>query len=390
MLKKSLKKIVKQEGRVIVHGFYGSANLGDEAILSATLKLLSKSPQIQPTVFGKYPSKIIETHKIPSVNPNDAYNSTGYLNLARANAYVLGGGGLLKDYGKTSSNVEVWLRWLNVAKSFGLKTMIWSMGVENLRYEKSKNLIRDALETVDAITVRDSNSKQRLEEIGVTNNILVTADPAISLAREHRKKRSLKERFRVVVSLRHWYKYNMSFVPNPLAYNRMLDSIATALDNMIDKWNIEIELMPLRTGSKDDDREVLNSLVRRMQKKPQVLKIYDETPEIDEALAILSNADLLIGMRLHAVILATSMGVPSIAISYMPKVSDYMSFIDQDDFCLDVEDINSEKLQGLIKNITSNYEAISEALVQSSEKLSEELTNNFMILSQLMKLDRKK
>lgn len=88
--------------------------------------------------------------------------------------------------------------------------------------------------------------------------------------------------------------------------------------------------------------------------------------------------------------LSTNLGIPSIAISYMPKVNDYMSFIGHDDFCLDVEEINSEKRQGLIENIASNYENISEQLVKNSERLSQELSNNFINLSQLIKFDRKK
>ncbi len=383
MIQKALNSLFKKDDCVIVHGFYGAGNLGDEAILSATLSQISSLKQAQPIVFGRNPARVRATHQVFSVNPDAIYNMTGYLHLPKASVYILGGGGLLKDYGKSSHNVEVWLRWLTRAKSLGLKTMLWSVGVENLRFDKSKKLIQTALETVDAITVRDPNSKQRLEQVGLQNPVIVTADPAILLAEKQSKRRVLRKNPRIVVCLRHWFKYDMSSVPDPAANEKMLDSIAMVLDYAVNTLDAKIELVPFRTTSNDDDRKILESLFSRMIKKDSVV-IHNEVPQLDEAINIFSDTDIVFSMRLHAAIIATSLGVPTIALSYMPKVRDYMNLINQESFCFDIEEVDKKCLMEGFEKILNTYEELSEQLVITRSTLSEKLQDNVSILTKLV------
>ena len=52
--------------------------------------------------------------------------------------------------------------------------------------------MRDALEGVAAITVREKSAQQLLEEAGVRSEIVVTADPALLLEPEPLPREALK------------------------------------------------------------------------------------------------------------------------------------------------------------------------------------------------------
>ncbi len=380
MIQKTLHDLLKIEGRVVINGFYGAGNLGDEAILSAILSQISVFENLKPIIISRNPKETSRIHRVSSVDHHDTIAK--YLNLLRANVYILGGGGLIKDYGESSRSIESWLDSVAMAGRCGVKTMLWSVGVENLRFSKSRELVKKVLNTVDAITVRDPNSRNRLEQIGIQNRITVTADPAMFLSAKYAKKRSISKNPRVIVCLRHWNKNGVDILDKD-ANENLVNSVTPILNFMIKHFNTRIEFLPFRVISQDDDREIAKMVVSKMTDGGRIT-IHNRVPQIDEAINMFSNADLAVGMRLHSVIFASSLGIPTIALSYMPKVRDYMAYINQENFCFDTEDLDSKQLEGSIEKIINNYEEVSEQLVNSCSALSVKLKENVRILPELL------
>jgi polysaccharide pyruvyl transferase CsaB len=385
MIQKVLNNWLTKKSRIVIHGFYGAGNLGDEAILSAILSQISVLDNVKPVIVSNNPAETQRIHQVSSVNHHNAI--AGYMNMLRANVYILGGGGLIKDYGESSRSIESWLHPLAKAQRFGITTILWSVGVENLRFSKSKELVRRVLNKANAITVRDPSSKTRLEEVGIQNQITVTADPAILLGAKFGKNRSISKNPRAIVCLRHWNKGGVNMLDRHADEN-LINSLAYVLDFMIKHLNTEIEFLPFRTISPDDDREVAKMVVSRMTSREHII-CHSRVPSIDEAINILSKADILIGMRLHSVILATSLGIPSIGLSYMPKVRDYMNYIDQESFCFDIQDLDEILLRNSVEIIVNHYEEISKKLVSTCFSRSMRLHENVRILSDLLNKDIK-
>lgn len=385
MINNALSKFLRRKDRVVVHGVFGKGNLGDECILAAIRQQFSAMGGIDAVVFSKNPVEIRAKHNLISVNPNAKHGITGYLSLLGASVYILGGGGLIKDYGESPRDLEKWLHWLRISRRLGVRTMMWSVGVENLLFRKSRERVRKVLNKVDAIIVRDPNSKKRLEEVGVKNQIWVTADPTLLLTTKERKQRSLGNKMKVVVCLRHWYQTGF-FVPDTAVQDRMLSGVASTLDRLRKNHNADIHLVPMRTVSFDDDRKMFELLVQKMG-APHSVTIHPDTPAPDAFIRILSGSTLVIGMRLHSIILATSLGVPSIALSYMPKVRDYMSYIEQDNLCLDVEDVDGKQLWDKVQRVLIHYHEISGRLIDVSFELESKLSRNMENLSRLLNKD---
>lgn len=355
--------------KIAIHGFYGQGNLGDEAILKALLQEFSKFPKIKIVVFSSSPEEVSKIHGVRSFPERGKRSFLRRIwEIKTSGLFVLGGGGLLKDYGSDSSSLKEWLRLLQFAKRLNVKTAICAVGVENIRYDESRKLIRDVLDKVDLITVRDRSSKDILRDIGVTNEIKVVSDPAVLLTNINADR--IKDNLissRVIICIRHWFSKGF-YIEKPEVNENFIQSLSAAADFFIEHYNTKIDFIPLRITSYDDDRIIAKQVVSYMKHKDKT-HIYSCAPEVNEFIEMTKQSSLVIGMRLHSLILATLVGVPVIGLEYMPKVKAYMESIKQSKYSLELETITSKKLINLFENIYKNYAADSQKILSEVSKL---------------------
>lgn len=366
-----------------MHGFYGAGNVGDEAILGSTLDLLG-ALGMRATVLGVDADAIRSSWGVPSLS-GKAGRGTAAGALLRSKAYVLGGGGLLKDFGRGSRNVRRWLEWLRLAQRAGVPTMLWSVGAENLDNEVSRRLIRDRLRDVDVVTVRDSASAERLREAGVERPIHVTADPVPAFVRQYRRprpSRSGETRPVIGVSLRHWYARSFETVDDA-AYERFLDELARALDHLAITYDATFLFVPFRRAAHDDDREVLRMLVSRMKTASRG-EVRSDHPDVHETVRRLAQVDLVIGMRLHAAVIASALGVPTIALEYMPKVADYMAEIGQSAHVAPLREVRAPWLVAEAEDGLAHADARRQALEAATDRLADRFLLNGRLLQELV------
>jgi|SRR5690625_1506468 len=374
---------------VIVHGFYGAGNVGDEAILAATLDAIRESGA-EPFVFAWKPERVRADFDVPSLNPHHARKVAVWYVLLQSHAYLLGGGGLIKDFGGSPRSLGRWIDLLDAARRLGVRTMTWSVGVENLFYPESRARVREVLEHVDVVTVRDVCSAERLCEVGVKRNVIVTADPVPFLARTWRSRRHINRGLRIAVCVREWYSSKRE-LEDPEAFGRCLDALAEALDHVLEHHGASVTFVPFRTVEGDDDREVGRAVMQRMRNMATLIETAD--PSVDETLYQVAEADLVIAMRLHAAVMASSMGIPTLALAYMPKVRDYMSEIQQERFCLSMDEVTADRLITQVELLIAESEALSVDLMQRTDELADAFVQNGRLLQGLIEegqLDAKK
>ena len=366
-----------------IHGFYGQGNLGDEAILKAILQEFSKFFNIKIVVFSRNPKQVIATHKVNSVCSEGKRSFLHRVwEIKTSDLFVLGGGGLLKDYGSNSSNVEKWLKLLRLAKRLKVKTALCAVGIENIRYDKSKRLIKDALNSADLITVRDHISRDILVDLGITNEVKIVADPVILLSNNNIEKiRKVLMPLKVIICIRHWFDKGF-YIGKPEVNENFIQSLSIAADFLVEHYNAKIEFIPFRITSYDDDRVVIKQVMSYMKRKDGA-NVYPHTPTVDEFINIIKESSLVIGMRLHSLILAASVGIPVIGLAYMPKVRGYMECIEQSKYSLDLETITSEKLTSLIDDVFKNYNAISKKILFEISKLQKTSRKNIIEMTEL-------
>lgn len=366
----------------VVHGFYGMGNVGDEAILAATLRTVREHTTLEPLVFGWDPEEVTATHGVRSLDPSR--DRPGAVRaLVQAGAFLLGGGGLIKDYGGSPASLMRWMRWIDAARRLGVPTMTWSIGVDHVVHPESVARVRRVLGAIDAVTVRDEESAWRLASLGLTRDVEVTADPVVALARQARRPRGEHARPHVVCAPRVLFT-GASEVARPEAFEALLDAFVEVLDHLRRTHDAEVTLLSLRTRDGDDDREVCRRIRDRMAHADGAVIVDAEDPTIDDVMDRLSRADLQIGMRLHATIMAASMGIPCVAVAYLPKVTGFMAEVGQEAFCAEVDAATGAWMIDRAEAALANRDRLGDALAEQTDRLAAAYARNGARLARLV------
>ncbi len=162
---------------VIIAGYYGFDNLGDELILEALLNELSSLHAREDiVVLSQNPDKTTALFAVKSIN---RWHWLDYLKLLRkTKLLVSGGGGLFQDRTGFGS-VIFYSAQIMLARLCGAKVLIYAQGLGPLQKIFSEKLTRLALQQASKITLRDHNSLALARRWGLPAQL--TADPVWSL-----------------------------------------------------------------------------------------------------------------------------------------------------------------------------------------------------------------
>jgi polysaccharide pyruvyl transferase WcaK-like protein len=293
-----------------------------------------------------------------------------------------------------------------VCELLGKPVMIYAYSVLpfkniSLRDKLAKFSVRLIWNRVQLITLRDENSKKNLRGLGVNRpEIRVTADPAILLkpASEKRIREILdqeglpKNQPLVAITVVDFYskyslKYHYRGSSSPLeSHEHYQGTIAAAIDYMIEKYGITAVFVPMEVSLKGyplDDRYVIDRIVKRIKNKTKTLIINGEYTS-EELEGLFAHMDLLVGTRMHSIILATAMLTPTIAIAYEPKVDEFMSRIGQQKWICGFSNISLERLVQTIDEMWATREYVRKSLetnlgvVQTRASLNSELARDLL------------
>src|SRR2546428_841441 len=174
--------------RIAISGSYGGMNLGDEAILEGILRELRASLDVDVVIFSFNPRDTERRHKVRAIPIREMNKDEIIDQLRRLDLFILGGGGILYD-----DSIEAYLRDVNWAKDLGIPVMIYAVSIGPLKAPESKQLITQVLNKIDKITVREREAKRLLNDLGVNQEIEVTADPGLLLKPQPFTKEMLKK-----------------------------------------------------------------------------------------------------------------------------------------------------------------------------------------------------
>jgi polysaccharide pyruvyl transferase CsaB len=298
--------------RFLISGFYGMGNAGDEAVLAALVQLLrERDPGVAITVLSGDP---VGTGRDYGVSAVPRMQIGAVLAAIRGcDLFVSGGGSLLQDVTSAHSPLY-YLGLIQFSQLTRRPVVVLAQGIGPLRRPALRRLTGRVLNGVARITVRDPESRAELEALGVRRPpVEVTADPVFALAPapEARGRELLAgsgcrdESRRIGISLRPWP-----------GIDRVLADLAAALDLALAHEGASEArpvLLPLQLR---EDVAVCQRLAKALGGAP----VLGVAPTPAEWLAVMGCLDLVIAVRLHALIFAATMGVPFLGISYDPKV----------------------------------------------------------------------
>lgn len=306
---------------ILVSGYYGFNNAGDEAILAGIIRAVRDlEPDTTFTVISGTAARTRSLHGVAAVSRNDVKNI--WRAIARADLLVSGGGSLLQDI-SSSKSLPYYLGIVTMARLRGKPVMFYAQGVGPVNGLIGKTLIPLVVNGVDLITVRDQESAETFRRLGVRRpRLLVTADPALANGPSDpewgadllREAGVDLDRPVIGVSVRSWNQGEQPLEP----------ALAKALDQIAGETGAQIVFIPLQYPH--DIRAGAN-VARLMETRAvQVHKHLTHS----EVQAMIARCDLLIGMRFHALVFAALNGVPLVGLSYDPKNDSFLKLIGEE------------------------------------------------------------
>jgi len=295
--------------KVLVCGWIGSTNLGDELIASTFADLISDEGG-EPTLVTIDPVR--SAAAAPSqVRHRGALDTVGLAREAlRHDGLIFGGGGLVQD--ETGPlNLPFHLTRLAVGRGLRLPWCGLALGVGDVRRRSSRLLVRTVMRGATAITVRDRGSQRRLAELTGSEPQL-GIDPVVAMHAHEIDAEDV-----LAVALR---------PPNRVGQRRTADA---GLDPaLIGRWAAAIDSIAAAHGlavrfvawDRTHDADVHRAVADRMT-TPSTL----EEPGPDEIIDRMGSSRLVVSMRYHGAVAARLAGRPAVVLDYSPKMGDLVS-----------------------------------------------------------------
>lgn len=362
--------------RMIISGYYGYGNSGDEAVLHSILQALREESEkmnvrIAPIVMSNNPQATAQMHGVMAIH---RFNVRKILkNIRRSDGLISGGGSLLQDI-TGRMTIPYYLSVIKFAQWFGKPTFIYAQGVGPIQTKSFYPFIRYIYRRCEYISVRDRESGELLQEIGIDGErIDVVSDPVMGItypgegmeqgaevrgsgfqgsgvgrsepgrseqgksgpeSSEHGRTQlgaselGMSETGRsgngeeqdvpvvIGVSVRFWHPYRED-----------LQRLATALGMILDAMpQAKLRFLPFYPPN---DTEASRYVIERLRPEHrQRTDMYEDAVYPMDMFEQVSTCDLLIGVRLHSLIYAAVMGVPLLGISYDPKIDHFLHQLD--------------------------------------------------------------
>ena len=308
----------KQVVRIGISGSYGGLNLGDEAILRSIITQLRRDLKAEITVFSRNAEDTKRRHGVErAVDVRRLSRAEVQPEIERLDLFILGGGGILYD-----ADARTYLREVAIAREKGVPVMVYAIGAGPLEDPAAQQAVRETLEHVDLITVRERGAHQVLENAGLHREMTVTADPALLLKPEPLprgilRSEGLEGRRRLIgMSVRE------PGVAAPDIDQKVYHALlANAADFMVDRFDADIVFVPMEPGSLDNQHS--HAVIAQMLRAQRATVLKGEYTS-QQLLSLMSRFSFVVGMRLHFLIFAALRGVPFVALPYSGKVAGFL------------------------------------------------------------------
>lgn len=334
--------------KVLLSGFYGAGNLGDELILRSIAAALHRSdPAVQVVVAAENPRHVELQHGLQAFKRADVYDSAYQLHTA--DAVVVGGGGLWHDLtfhragglaslvnGSTMS-IAGFGNLPLIGRVLGIPYHVIGLGAGPLHDQDARAMVRFLAQQTESVLVRDPESRDLIVGTGVSPEKIRHApdvvyavdlpEGATTAGSTDELARLKADGYRLVgVNLRKWSHADM---------DQVLAEVEKALNTVAGSERIAVVGVPMQGGAAHD-RSILASLQERLS--PHVpFYLMPDPPAFDAFHQCLGLLDALVTMRLHAALLAHRCAVPTVGLVYDPKVERHFQEVQRSHFAVPLE-----------------------------------------------------
>ncbi|WP_162008572.1 polysaccharide pyruvyl transferase family protein [Vulcanisaeta thermophila] len=335
--------------RVLIHGYFGFGNTGDEAILTALIdEYRSAYGDVDFVVLSSNPSRTIKLHGVMAVRES-LLSPFFWREFLTSDVLVFAGGG---RYGG-----ETWRRMALLglmARLLGKRVVFRSVGVYPYSWHGkpviervprpftgfTALLVRLLINSSDYVGVRDAYSYAVLRLTGVSRDVVLEPDPTPKLVRM-----LSDQRCRGVSDL--WLGVKRPILGVNLrtldpGTNRVVLKLVVDVANwFIREVGGSVVFIPFGFGS-FSNRWFDNDLIigRMFKKRVNDVVLIDREMDPLSVMCVVRGVDIMIAMRHHAVVFSRALGKPTVALVYDTKTMEFVKGDSSDTLLIEVSRID--------------------------------------------------
>lgn len=281
--------------KVVISGYYGFKNFGDELILSILTEKL-KNLNAEITVFSSDPDWSRKNYDINAIKSFDLKNVIK--TIKNSDVLISGGGSLLQDATSLKSLVYYSLI-IFIALCLKKKVIIFAQGIGPINNLFAQKIVFTLLKKCDYLSVRDEKSHALLTKNGISSDLV--CDPAFTLPDIPAAKE-----LAVGIQLRSFKTMNSDFI------KKLADITSRKFPDK------KIIILPFQAAL---DNNVCEEFIKELKLvNPDINAKILYNVSYSEIINAISKLEYLIAMRFHALVIGLKYGVKSLGINYDQKV----------------------------------------------------------------------
>jgi len=279
---------------------------------------------------------------------------------------------------------------LPLAQKKGIPIIGYNVGVGPVHTKAGRKMLKSVAERMQFITVRDQDSLDLLNDVGVHNpNIRLAADAALNAPSWDEAQ--VKEAFDSVgldinepklgINVNRYLDTWASADRESMGRDAFLDQFSKALIRVAE----DVKVPFVFVTTQHHDVEISRALMEKLPKNIKTALIDNRNYDHAAVKGVLRHLDLLCGMRLHSLIMASSEMTPVIGITYQPKVAYYFRELELPDYTLSFDDFNAESLAAHIIKGWNDREHLSASLQRRIPVLQEKAAQSATLMAAMEK-----
>ena len=371
-------------------GWYGSRNIGDDAILLGLREIIRQVNPGRDLYIRALTTDADQTASLGvtgerALVKREAVQPWAWARVvrafARADRVVVSGGTPVFDSSHAIRTLYLTLPLL-LRKPF----VVFGAGVKPLTSAYGRSVVPALLRRARSITVRDEDSLRILSGLGVPN-VRLTADSAFFAqpADERAVAQLLSghgigaDESLLVVSPRllspERRRLYLQEAMGPELIRDTPARIAAAVDHVAARVD-RVVFMAMHYHGPDSDLPVIREVMGRVTAPNAIFIDRELTPDL--AIGLFRRARLTLAVRLHALLLSASMGTPVVGIAYEQKVKSLFDMLQLGEYCHDLFRLDASGLAAGIEKAFGSEAAIRRHLGQRVRTLRAQVLDSAM------------
>ncbi|MBL1228919.1 polysaccharide pyruvyl transferase family protein [Enterococcus sp. BWB1-3] len=380
LIVKQIIKTCEKYGSVITYSYSFQKNYSfnddqDYFFLNSKANLESYLKKVYKDYFRNfYLIDKMHTYKNYKKMKNNIVQSEFLNDLKEADLLIIGGGNTIFDLSRNSKNFERYEYIVNIAHQYNTKVMMMCVGLGPFQTSNQEQGTQAVIQKCDFVTVRDNKSYEYGKNI---THVHLSVDPVFFLENEKIKQVSNAIGICVID-----YRLNNIKQKEYKKYLEEMKSIIERLRSEIPDNDI------LLFSSEPRDYEAVKDLynmvkgnknieLRKISTKEQLITFYNEI-------------DVLLGTRMHSMIVAVSQGVPIVGISWQQKVTEMFKLMRDSESSFEIAELerHTDNIVKSLKRKLENSSLEIEKLEEFKSSCKERFIINLKILSEVKKFKK--